>query len=213
MAKNGVILVLNNSEKAPENALDINVTSRSTTWSRGLSPFIIEGGKVWTGDYAKNVENLWQYSKVYACHVDDNGEPNQEWYKWAKYGWNIKGGVRYPMGRNAIPLYSYWNKKKYDYLEAKEKLYVKMYYRSVKVTDAYKRLEELYKECLKQGIPLVMRDFDSYNHINLKMTPYDVLKNEKKKFGHGFVLLFMLLGLLDDKGNFIKEEKKDIKFF
>jgi hypothetical protein len=208
-----MIYVLKNNEKAPNNALDIDVTSRSTTWSRGLSPFIIEGGTVWTGDYAKNVENLWQYSKVYECHVDSNGEPNDEWFKWAKKGWNTKAGVRYPMGRDAKPLYSYWNGKKYDYLDAKEKLYVKMYYRSVVKTEAYKKLNDLYKECLNENIPLVMRDFDSYNHINLKLKPYEVLRNDKKKFGHGFVLMFMLMNLLDEKGNFLKEENKNIKFF
>lgn len=207
-----MIYVLKHTEKAPDNALDIDVTSRSNTWSRGLSPFIIEGGTVWTGDTAKNVENLWQYSKVYDCHVDNNGEPNEEWLKWAKKGWNTKAGVRYPMGRDAKPLYSYWNGKKFNYLEAKEKLYVKMYYRSVKKTEAYKRLSDLYQECLKQDIPLVLRDFDSYNHIKLNITPYEVLKNEKKKFGHGFVLMFMLLDLLDERGNFIHKEK-EFKFF
>jgi hypothetical protein len=210
-----MILVLNNSEKAPDNALDINVTSRSTTWSRGLSPFIIEGGKVWTGDYAKNVENLWQYCKVYENHVDSNGDPTKEWFDWAKKGWNTRAGVRYPMGKGAIPLYSYWDGKKYGYLDAKEKLYVKMYSRSVCRTEAYKKLEELYKDCLKENTTLVMRDFDAYNHVNLKLTPYEVLRHERKKFGHGFVLMFMLLGLLDEKGNFIKEKKNinDIKFF
>lgn len=200
-----MILVLNNSEKAPSNSLDINVTSRSTTWARGLSPFIIEGGSVWTGDHAKNVENLWQYSKVHRCHVDSDNNPNEDWFKWAKRGWNTKSGIRYPMGKEARPLYSYWNGRKYDYLEAKEKLYVKMYYRSVVKTDAYKELRALYEECLNKKTTLVLRDFDAYNHINLKMTPYEVLKSEKRKFGHGFVLMFMLLGLLDERGNFINK--------
>lgn len=200
------LYVLNNSEQAPNGAVDINVTSRSTGWSRGLSPFIITGGPVWTGDYAQNVENLWQYSKVYKCHVDSNNEPTDEWYKWAKAGWNTKAGVRYPMGRDAKPLYSYWNKKKYDYLEAKEKLYIRMYFRSVRLTDAYKRLEALYQDCKVKNIDLVLRDFDAYNHIKLNMTPHDVMRSPNKKFGHGFVLMFMLLDLLDDKGNMKKEK-------
>lgn len=206
-----MILVLNNSESAPIGALDINVTSRSTTWSRGLSPFIIKGGNTWTDDFAENVENLWQFTKVYECHVDSNNEPNEDFFIWMKRGWKSKVGIRYPMGKGAIPLYSYWNGKKYGYLDAKEKLYVKMYYRSVKTTDAYKHLEELYKECLKTKTILVLRDFDAYNHINLKLTPYEVMRHPTKKFGHGFVLMFMLMGLLDERGNFIHELKKDIK--
>ena len=61
---------------------------------------------------------------------------------------------------------------------------------------------------------MVLRDFDAYNHVNLKLTPYEVMKHPTKKFGHGFVLMFMLLGLLDEKGNFIKDKpKKEVKFF
>jgi len=205
-----MILVLNNSEIAPKNCVELDVTSRSLTWARTLSPFLLEGGKTWTGDFARNVENLYQYSKVYRVHVDKNDDPNEDWLRWAKAGWNTKLGIRYPMGKEAVPLYSYWNGKKLGYLEAKEKLYVKMYFRSVRKTDAYKKLEEVYKECLKSGKTLVLRDFDSYNHIKLGMSAQDVLKNEHRKFGHGFVLMFMLMGLLDDDGNF---RKKDIPFF
>ena len=42
------------------------------------------------------------------------------------------------------------------------------------------------------------------------------MRHPTKKFGHGFVLMFMLMELLDERGNFIKEVKKDIndiKFF
>ena len=211
-----MILVLNNSETAPQGALDINVTSRSTTWSRVLSPFILKGGKTWTGEEAWTVEGIWQFCKVYECHVDANNEPMEDYFIWMKRGWKAKTGIRYPMGKGAIPLYSYWNCRKYSYLDAKEKLYVKMYFRSVRTTEAYKKLEELYKECLKSKTILVLRDFDAYNHVNLKLTPYEVLRHPTKKFGHGFVLMFMLMGLLDERGNFIKEVKKDIndiKFF
>jgi hypothetical protein len=85
-----------------------------------------------------------------------------------------------------------------------------MYFRGVKDTEAYKKLEGLYKECLKTKTTLVLRDFDAYNHINLKLTPYEVLRHPTKKFGHGFVLMFMLMGLLDEKGNFIRTENKGI---
>lgn len=197
-----MILVLNNSEKAPDDCVDINVTSRSTTWSRELSPFLLKGGKTWTGDFAENVENLWQFTKVYDCHAKDN-EPTQDYFKLMKKGWASKYAFRYPMGRDARPLYSYWNGKKFDYLEAKEKLYVRMYFRAVKDTEAFKKLKSIYEDCLLNNKTLVLRDFDAYNHVKLKLSPYEVLKHPTKKFGHGFVLMFMLLGLLDDKGIFI----------
>ena len=78
-----------------------------------------------------------------------------------------------------------------------------MYFRSVKDTEAFKKLKSIYEDCLLNNKTLVLRDFDAYNHVNLKLSSYEVLKHSTKKFGHGFVLMFMLLGLLDDKGIFI----------
>ena len=196
-----MLLVLNPSEEAPRGAVEIDVTSRSETWSRGLSPFILPGGKTWTGDWAENVENLWQYSKVYQCHVDKDKNPNEEWFQWSKEGWANTRAMRYPMGKGAIPLYSYWDGKKYGYLEAKEKLYTKMYFRSVKNTLEFEKLKTLYKDCKDNNVDLVLRDFDAYNHVNSHFTFQQVMKHTKRKFGHGFVLAFMLAGILDEKGN------------
>ena len=198
-----MIYVLNFRESAPDNSIEINTTSRSNSWSKGLSPFILVGGKTWTGDFAYNVENMWQYSKVYPIHTT-NKEPNDDYYKWAKDGWNSKYANRYPMGKNARPLYSIWKNQKLEYLEAKEKLYIPMYYRSVINTEAFDKLKELYKECLITGKNLVLRDFDAYNHHELKLSYKEVVRNPKKKFGHAFVLAMILEDVIKiEKNNLI----------
>ena len=108
--------VIGFEDKVRENEIVINTTSRSANWSRGLSPFILGPCKLY-GDYeSKNVENGWQNSKVYLEHVDENGNPSPEYFKWAVEGWNNSRAVRYPMGKGAKPLYSYWNGEKMNYI-------------------------------------------------------------------------------------------------
>lgn len=68
-----MIYVIGYRDKTPEGSLIINTTSRSKNWSRGLSPFFLNPGNLY-GEYsAKNVENAWQYSKVYKEHLDNTG--------------------------------------------------------------------------------------------------------------------------------------------
>jgi len=82
-----MIKVYGIKDKAPEDV--INTTSRSTNWSRGLSPFFLKPRT----HTALNVENLWQYSKVYPIHVDDNNEPNEYYFRWSETGFRKKYGV------------------------------------------------------------------------------------------------------------------------
>src|SRR3990167_4870254 len=99
----------------PKNTLALNVTSRSNDWGRAFSPFLLGPVELWTGEYAlrpfiaKNVENAWQYSKVYQKHVNPlTGNPTTDWWHWAIKGWNNPRAVRYPMGKGTNPLYHYW---------------------------------------------------------------------------------------------------------
>lgn len=194
------LYVLSYRDRIPaSDPLIIETTSRATGWSRGLSPFVLPGGSTWTGDFAKNVENLWQYSKVYSQHADFEGNPTDAWLKWAKAGWASNKADRYPMGKNAKPLYSYWNGHKLGYLDAKRHLYVPMYARSVTQSQAYQRLKQEYKTCVDTDRDLVLLDFDAYNHHNLDYTYDDVLNSADNKFGHAFVLAMLLEDALDDK--------------
>lgn len=172
----------------PEDAIIINTTSRSNNWTRGLSPFIIEGGELYDNYYAYNVENAWQASKVYSIY-DKEGQPTEQYFKWADKIWKTKRAIRYPMGKGYIPLYSYWDGNKYSYIEARKKIYIPIYSRGVIKTSAYKQLYDLHKS-EKKDIYLI--DFDGYNHIKLGMTITDVINCSDRKMGHGFVLYALL---------------------
>ena len=75
------VFVYGPKDYAPDDV--INTTSRSSNWSRGLSPFFLSP----TNINAYNVENVWQYSKVYKEHIINN-EIIDEYFDWRKNGFN-----------------------------------------------------------------------------------------------------------------------------
>jgi hypothetical protein len=182
------ILILNKFEKAPEGYTVIDTTSNSGAYS-GLSPFIIGPCKLYNGHIAENMENGWQFAKVYKHHTDDLGNPTQAYWDWAKKGWEDKWAHRYPMGKGAIPEYSLWQNEKLGYIEARKRIYGPLYAHAVVRTTSFDRVFQMHTVC-----NIALRDYDGYNHDKLNMTLTDVLNNPKKKMGHAFVLKALLTG-------------------
>jgi hypothetical protein len=170
----------------------VNTTSRSpSSWERGLSPFHLGPVPLYEGAVvreAANVENAWQFSKVYAKHVDPEGRPTQEYFDWARDGWTHRRAVRYPMGKGAVPEYSWWEGERLGYVEARKRIYVPCYTRAVINTHAFARLLQLHRE----HDELVLWDFDGYDHHRLGMTLKEVLNDPERKMGHAFVLAMMV---------------------
>lgn len=177
----------------PEGALVVDTTSNSGDF-RDLSPFVLSAPP------AKRFENLWQFSKVYKTQVDENGNPNHEWYKWRINGWCNDRAIRYPMGKGAKPLYSLWLasnsrvEKRLDYIEARKIIYATEYSKSVIKTKSYAKLKTYYESQRE----LILLDYDAYDHQALGMTLKDVINNPNKKMGHAFVLMMMLTGVISD---------------
>lgn len=190
------IFVVGFQDKVPSDAIIVNTTSRSNNWSKGLSPFFLGPVDLYAGLSAKNVENAWQFAKVYPEHVDKNGDPNQDYWLWATKGWDDSYAHRYPMGKGKIPLYSYWDKEKLSYIEARKKIYIPVYAQAVRKTSTFSSLREL----LQQEKDVYLQDFDGYNHKKLGMSYQDVVRCESKKMGHAFVLAMMLESLVDEDG-------------
>jgi len=173
----------------PENAIIINTVSRSTNWTKGLSPFILPGGHLYGDYYSVNMENAWQASKVYEEFADENQNPKPEYFEWADKIWKSTYAFRYPMGRGRKPLYSWWNGEKLTYVEARIKIYIPIYARAVIQSEAYKKLLEIYNN-EKKDIYLI--DFDGYNHVKMGKSLEEVITNPNKKMGHAFVLYGLL---------------------
>lgn len=94
----------------------VDVTSHSKlAFGKQLSPFYLGPVKLYAGYIAQNVENAWQYSKVYKEFVDEKaGTPSEKYFLWAEKGWRQTWADRHPRGKE-IPLYSWWEGQKLDY--------------------------------------------------------------------------------------------------
>jgi hypothetical protein len=182
----------------PYGGIEIDTTSNSGKY-RDLSPFVL--GPIEVEDYlegkqvSKNFENYWQFSKVYfPQHVDFNGNPTNEWFKWRDNGFNTSRAIRYPMGRGTKPLYSYWNGYHLKYIEARKKIYASIYAKYVVKTKSFDLLYELYSK----GETLILKDYDAYDHMKERLTLKQVINDPNRKCGHAFVLAMILQNKLEE---------------
>jgi len=207
---NNKVYVLGYRDKCPEEYECIYTTSKSKDFGKGLSPFFVGGNiELYGGFTAKNVENAWQFSKLYKEFANENGNPTKEYYKWATKGWNDTYAHRYPMGKGQKPLYAIWENKKLNYIQSRKLIYIPIYAREVLKTSAYKKLKSLYDT----GIKIALVDFDGYNYWDEGYSMREVINNPKKKMGHAFVLAMLLEGIVYFDGENIKfnDEKGDMK--
>lgn len=169
--------------------LDIDVTSHSKDIYKQLSPFYLGKCRLADGRKAVNMENAWQYSKVYAEHLNSKGNIKKSWFEWSQEGFDKQKADRYPMGRGAVPEFSYHAGERLPYVLARKKIYIPQYCKTAAKTEAFKILQEVYKT--KETIILV-RDFDAYDHIKMGRSWDQVINDPSRKMGHGFVLAMML---------------------
>lgn len=166
----------------------VNTTSGDDSFGKLLSPFHLGPCKLYGDFTAKNMENAWQFAKVYKHHTDENGNPTNDYWKWAKTGWEDAWAHRYPMGKGAIPEYSLWDGKRLDYIQARKTIYAPVYAKAVLDGTGIERLRGL----MGQADEIVLRDFDGYDYQKLEMTLTDVLNNPRRKMGHAFVIAALL---------------------
>lgn len=205
------VMVIGIRRPTPEGYTRIDTTSRSKKWGPGLSPFYAGKDMDLYGDYkASNLENAWQFSKLYKEYADSDGNPTEDYFKWAEEGWNDTSAHRYPMGKGARPLCSVWDGEKLDYINSRAKIYLPLYAREVVKSDKYKELKEMYD----RGEKIALADFDGYDYITLGCSFRDVLTNPKKKMGHAFVLAMLLEGAISIEDGVLKcdTEKLTMRF-
>lgn len=170
----------------------VDATS-SSGFAADLSPFLIGPCKLYTIEgaelEARNMENSWQYSKLYAQHADANGDPTREYWEWALKGFYDYRAHRYPMGKGAVPLCSYWDGEKLSYIEARKKIYGPLYAEAVQKTGGWNLLVDAFEN----GKKLYIRDWDGWDMEKHGMNNLtEVLNNPRKKMGHAFVLKMLL---------------------
>jgi len=186
----GVVNIIGKRDNPSKYKNVIDTTLHSKGWGRGLSPFFVGPVQLYDGYTSKNVENAWQFSKVYPQFVDKGGDIIDAYLGWAIKGWCDSYAHRYPMGKGVKPLFSYWDGKRLSYIESRKKIYIPLYAKSVAQTNAFYQLKALYE---KEG-EVTLVDFDGYDFKKLGMTINDVINTPFRKMGHAFVLGMLLKG-------------------
>ena len=155
---------------------------------RHLSPMLLGPVPLYAGMYSQNMENAWQYAKVYQGY-----EYAERYFPWAQAGWLARRAERYPMGKGAIPLHSLWAGDELGYIEARRRIYIPLYAQAVRFHAL--ALFLTLRQIAEHG-DLVIVDFDAYDHRALGYSWDDVVNDSKRKMGHGFVLAMMIEGVL-----------------
>lgn len=165
--------------QVPPTAFKVNTTSTSTDFGKAFSPFMNQGPIKLYGLESKNVENLWQYCKVYPQYVGKF----REWCGWRDAGIADPKARRYPMGKGAIPEFSYVpGRGKMSYVEARRHLYIPIYEQKL----------ELYCTRELQTIAdiLTIADvwlFDFDGRITTQ-THEEIIDDTENRMGHAFVI-------------------------
>lgn len=185
---NGHIRILSKRDRIPAGTLAIDTTTHSRNWSRSLSPMLLGPCKTPDGLLARTVEQLWQYSKVYSCHMEGD-EILPEFDAWRSQGFKAPRAERYPMGRGAKPEFSLWGEERLGYIEARKAIYFPIYRDALTKSPAWATLERIHQS----GRDIALIDFDGYDHERIGKSLQQVLDDPKRIMGHAFVIKAMLL--------------------
>ncbi len=179
--------------EVPENSVVINVTSYSDSFGRMLSPFNVGPVSLYNGYWAHNIENAYQFAKIYGEYADENGEPTNAYWRWAQAGWENKKPIKYPLGAWNVCLHHWWKGRKLNRLEAQNEIFLPLYREAVVKTKEFKHLKELYETTDKN---IVLLDFEGYDYNFLEIPLKDVFTHPDFPVGQGFALLGLLEGIL-----------------
>lgn len=213
------------------NFTPIVVMTKSSKYG-DIGPYVLRD------EHDRILENVWQFSKVYPkvpksrqiysrwdarviwewpseVHVDENDEPNDAYWEWRYQGMNASEAVRYPVGyqHRGEVIYSIWGDERLSYVEARKKIYLPIYCRSVRKTKTFYCL----RKKLDRGENLLILEVDGPHQESLgyyrekygveedfivngtmlatKGNLEVMLNDEKHSFGHGYCLAMALLDL------------------
>ena len=174
----------------------INCTTSQEDWGkrRDLTPFCLGPCHLYGDHVSQTVENAWQFSKVYDEHIGEDGLPTADYFEWAKKGWSSMNTERHPMGKETKAKFHWWDGRKLTRVEARKAIYVPLYVEQVTRfgNRTFEGLTKLWALMTgsKSGAIYLM-DYDAYDYSHMTLT--DVLNNEAKSMGHGFVIAMLLL--------------------
>ena len=142
-------------------------------------------------------ENFWQSLKVYTFELDADNEITKEYFIRRRKNFSDSKGHRrvFPKKvleqRNAKVEFSYFDGIRYNYINARKKIYCPMYAEMVQKTRYFKSL----KERMENGENLLIIGFDGFSFDPKTDDVYQHLNDPTKPFGHEAVICCLLHGI------------------
>lgn len=136
-----------------------------------------------------NLENAWQFSKVYDVDVINNVVQPSFFQRRAKGFADSSPHRRALPKAKATAVAAYWDGKLYDYLTSRY-YYCSMYEQLARLTSAYSELEQLYKS----GVNLQILGYDGRDVEVTESSMKTAFIDTSCPFGHELVLCCMLKG-------------------
>ena len=139
-----------------------------------------------------NLENFWQFSKVWDGEETFDKSTNQMipskvFFDRRAEGWADKKAHRW-VKKGEKPLYAWWKGQKLDYMQARRTIYCPLYAEKVVQTEGYHKLEKML-EC---GYNLQIVGYDGYDYHAESMSLSDAFNDVSRPFGHELVLCGLL---------------------
>lgn len=175
-----------------EGYLNIDVTSGTMSRFKALSPMLL--GPTNTIPSAQNIENLWQFSKVFEGDLDEEGNLTKDYLDRRNAGYADTKAHRRSKRVGSFQFH-YWKGKRIKRLKARKEIYVRNYMNLAKKSQVYKELEIMVNNGTNiQIIGYDGIDYDASNDKNGSLMKKMYI-NPDIKFGHELVLAAMLLGI------------------
>ena len=160
------------------------------TCNLGPIPLKFKGDK--TSADVKNVENIWQFSKVFAQDIGLNDKPTSDWFAARLKGWADPKGYQRAKKKQVAgvkPVFFFWGREdKLEFLEARKRIFCRVYAMLASQTAAYRTLVEL----IQKGTNVQILGLEGYDYIQEQRSLNQCLLDPDRGFGPAFVLAGLL---------------------
>lgn len=201
------ILIHTKGELSPYVLRDKEGVILENAWQFSKVYPVVDAQRIPLSRWQKN-QIIWEHPREE--HLDPQGEPNAAYWAWRKKGCAAPYAVRYPNGfhgrKKCLYALEDENGPHLSYLDARKAIYCRIYREEAHKTKEFK---DLY-ERLQGGENLQIVEVDGPDP-HLSFPPYDrisgenpgllmdeetiklLLGDDRKPFGHGFVIAALLL--------------------
>jgi len=160
------------------------------TCNLGPIPLKFKGDK--TSADVKNVENIWQFSKVFAQDIGLNEKPTPDWFAARLKGWADPKGYQRAKKKQVAgvkPVFFFWGREdKLEFIEARKRIFCRVYAMLATRTAAYRKLVEL----IQKGTNVQILGLEGYDYVQEQRSLNQCLLDPERGFGPAFVLAGLL---------------------